>query len=291
MVNPGFLDNPLVKEWLGDVEPSWTLLDYDSWRGLHYPPYDTDSRITLIHDSDLDFRRASPLTRTTIRLVDQCDASNGLKLTAKGNLSRAVVAEFINVLDWPAFDLEGTLALNKVINEADLWPLHFVRELAQEMKLVRRHKGYLRATKQGRRLVGGENGRELHAELFRTLLWHINLAYFDGFPIQGWAQSGIGVALWSVSVSAHAWSKRETLTRQCVAPVNGVLEERSWDVGSTIFEHRVLRPLVWLGLLEMKMITPSERPYSRSYLYRKSPAFDKTLAFDVELDGPVEVRH
>jgi hypothetical protein len=188
-------------------------LDYDSWRGLHFPPHAPDSRITLSHDSDLDFRQVSPLMRNTIRLVDQCDATNGLKLTAKGNLSRAVVAEFISVLDWPAFDLEGALALNKVINETDLWPLHFVRELAQEMKLVRRYKGQLQATKQGRQLVGGENGRELHAELFRTLLWHINLAYFDGFPIQGWPQSEIGVSLWSSSVSAHAWSKRETLTR------------------------------------------------------------------------------
>ena len=166
-----------------------------------------------------------------------------------------------------------------------------MRELAQEMKLVRRYKGQLRATKQGRGLVGGENGRELHAQLFGTLLWHINLAYFDGFPIQGWPQWEISVSLWSISVSAHAWSKRETLTRQCVAPVNRVLEERRWDVGSTIFEHRVLRPLVWLGLLEMKIVTPSDRPYSRSYLYRKSPAFDRILAFDVELESPVGVRH
>lgn len=291
MVKPGFLENPSVKEWLGDVEPTWALLDYDSWRGLHRPLDEPDSLIALVQGNDVEVHQASCLVRNTIRLLQQCDSQDGLKLTQKGNLSRIVVAEFIDVLDWPDFGLDSTRALNKVINESDVWPLHFVRELAQAMRLVRRHKGYLQATKKGRRLIGDNDGRELFAELLTTVLWHVNLGYFDGFPIQGWPQTSIGVALWSISVSAHAWSRKETLTRQCAPPDDGLLDEQRWDVGSAMFEHRVLRPLVWLGLLEMKEVKVPERPYSRNYLYRKSPEFDKILAFDIELEEAVGTRH
>jgi|GEM_PF-6994078 len=30
MVAPGMLQNPSVRNWLGGVEPAWTLLDLDS---------------------------------------------------------------------------------------------------------------------------------------------------------------------------------------------------------------------------------------------------------------------
>ena len=76
-----------------------------------------------------------------------------------------------------------------------------------------------------------------------------------------------------------------------LAEIPGPFEKMALDLiqdGGKILQE--LRP--WNGgFLSGLVITPSERPYSRSYLYRKSPAFDRTLAFDVELESPPGVRH
>jgi len=55
-------------------------------------------------------------------LLQRAAQAGGLKLTATGNLSRAVVAETIEVVEWPDFDKATLFELNKVINEPDFLP-------------------------------------------------------------------------------------------------------------------------------------------------------------------------
>jgi hypothetical protein len=57
--------------------------------------------------------------------------AGGLKLTATGNLSRAVVAEIIEVIEWPNLDKTELFRFNKLINEPDFLPAYFVRMLLQ----------------------------------------------------------------------------------------------------------------------------------------------------------------
>ena len=66
-----------------------------------------------------------------------------------------------------------------------------------------------------------------------------------------WPQNQIGIVLWSLSASAHDWLPREKLTRLSATPVIGVLESQ-WDFGSSAMEVRILRPLLWFGLLESR---------------------------------------
>jgi hypothetical protein len=117
----------------------------------------------------------------------------------------------------------------------------------------------------------------------------MNLAYFDGYPIDSWPQGEVGIILWSLSASAHDWLPRETLTRLCASPVVGVLESQ-WDVGSSAMEARILRPLVWFGLLESRTEPRSAADLIERRLYRKAPLFDRFLKFDVQVEGP-EIRH
>jgi hypothetical protein len=71
--------------------------------------------------------------------------------------------------------------------------------------------------------------------------------------------------------------------------VIGVLESQ-WDVGSSAMEARILRPLLWFGLLESRTEPRSAADLIERRLYRKAPLFDRFLKFDVQVEGP-EIRH
>ena len=77
---------------------------------------------------------------------------------------------------------------------------------------------------------------------------------------------------------------REALTRLCTSPVIGVLESQ-WDFGSGAMEVRILRPLVWFGLLESQTEGRSPTDVVDRRLYRKAPLFDRFLKFNVRVEG------
>ena len=204
-----------------------------------------------------------------------------------GNLSRAVVAEMIEVVDWPDLDKTELYRFNKVINEPDFLPAHFVRVLLQGTKLMRRHRDKLVPTRLGRRMLAPEQHGALQAVLLHVTFWHLNLGYFDRNPIESWPQNDLGIVLWSLSASANAWMHPDKLTRLCTVPVIGVLEA-TWDLGSFAMESRILRPLTWFGLLESRWERKAGLGEPR--LYRKTPLFDRFIKFNVAVEGPA-VRH
>ena len=135
-------------------------------------------------------------------------------------------------------------------------------------------------------------GRGLQELLFETLFWQVNLGYFDGFPLDRWPQSDCGIALWSLSVSDHDWAEPKHLSRLATVPIIGVLRAEIWDdLGTPLFEHRILRPLVWFGLLEMRPSETQKSAYSIDHVYRKSRLFDRTIKFTVELEGVRNALH
>ena len=129
----------------------------------------------------------------------------------------------------------------------------------------------------------------LQAVLFHVAFWRLNLAYFDRYPLDSWPRSEVGVILWSLSASAHDWLPRETLTRLCATPVIGILESQ-WDFGSSAIAARILRPLVWFGLLESRSEGRSPTEVVHRRLHRKAPLFDRFVRFDVQVESP-DIRH
>jgi hypothetical protein len=215
--------------------------------------------------------------------------TGGLKLTATGNLSRAVVEEMCGIIQWPIYDKDDLFRYHKVVNEPDFLALHFVRILAQAAKLLQTYRGKLIPTPLGRRMLASEQHGPLQALLFHVAFWHVNLAYFDRYMLDSWPQSQVGIILWSLSASAHDWLPRETLTRLCATPVIGVLESQ-WDFGSSATEARILRPLVWFGLLQSRSEGRSSTELIERRLYRKASLFDRFLKFDVQVERP-DIRH
>jgi len=289
MVAPGFLENPDVRRWLNGVEPAWTTLEFNSLNALRHEPSASNHAIRLEPNlANAEISR-SAVTANTLLLLRRAAETGGLKLTATGNLSRAVVEEMFGIIQAPDYDKAELLRFQKVINEPDFLPLHFVRILAQAAKLFRRYRGKLIPTMLGRRMLAAEEHGPLQALLFHVALWHMNLAYFDGYPLDSWPQSEVGVILWSLSASAHDWLPRETLTRLCASPVIGVLESQ-WDFGSSAMEARILRPLVWFGLLESRTRPRSATELIDPRLYRKTPLFDHFVKFNVQIEGS-DIRH
>ena len=288
MVNPGMLQSPSVQKWLDGVEPAWTLLDLDSFSQLRSPPAPNAGAIKLAPDLTENEFQLSAITKSTLGFLEAASETPGLKLTATGNLSRAVVADMCDIFDWPDFNKEERFRLNKVINETDFLPLFFVRHVSQFAKLVHRRQGYMKVTSAGRSIL--EHREALQAVLFHTAFWNMDLGDLGRGLHSGWPQGDIGVVLWSLSVAANTWQPRDRLTRLCTIPNNGVLNS-TWDSGSLAMEANILRPLLWFGLLELKQEEIEGDKINRLNLYRKTPLFDRFCSFDVTLDGADSHRH
>jgi hypothetical protein len=288
VVAPGFLANPEVRRWLNGIEPAWTMLEFDSFNSLHHEPSGgNDEAIRLdpnLTETDLS---ESAVTRNALLVLRRAIETGGLKLTQTGNLSRSVVAEMVEIVEWPGLDKSELFRFHKVINEPDFLPVHFVRVLLQGSKLLRVQRDRLVPSRLGKKMLAPERYGGLHALLFHIALWHLNLGYFDRNPVQSWPQNNVGVVLWSLSASANDWLHPDKLTRLCTVPVIGVLES-AWDLGSFAMESRILRPLTWFGLLESRR--EGKAGLGESRLYRKTSLFDQFIKFNVQIEGPT-TRH
>ena len=265
------------------------MLEFNSLNALRHEPSGTNHAIRLepaLANAEIS---GSAVTANALLLIRRAAETGELKLTATGNLSRALVEEMCGIMKWPGYDNDELFGFHKVINEPDFLPLHFVRVLTQAAKLFRTYHGKLVATPLGRKILNGEQYGPLQALLFHVALWRLNLGYFDRYAIDTWPQNEVGVVLWSLSASAHDWLARETLTRLCASPVIGILE-LEWDFGSSAMEARILRPLWWFGLLEARSQEQSPTELVAHRLYRKAPLFDRFVKFNVQVEG-IDIRH
>ena len=153
MVAEDFLQDPQVRQWLDGVEPAWTLLSLDSLRALRQEPSAVQTTIRIANHLSTGEIAGSPVARNTLMLLRQAVERGGLRLTATGNLSRAVVAEMCQLVEWPDYDQAAVCQFNKVINEPDFLPLHVVRIRAGSYSGPR-----------AARQVGGNTAREINAK-------------------------------------------------------------------------------------------------------------------------------
>jgi hypothetical protein len=177
MVAPAVLQNPSVKRWLGGIHPAWTLLDGSSFDALQRPPHPILGPIRLAFDLPIKDIERSAAARGTLILLRAAAKGRGLQLTAKGNLSRVVVAQMCDLFEWPGYDKAEAFHFHKIINEPDFLPLHFVRHVAEICQFVHVRKGHLTVTRAGRQVLAEPRIRALQAALFHTALWAVDLDY------------------------------------------------------------------------------------------------------------------
>jgi len=285
-----FLQDPQIRGWLDGVEPAWTLLTFESLRALRREPSAAQTAIRIANDLSVGEVAGSPVARNTLVLLRQAIERGGLPLTATGNLSRAVVAEMCKLIEWPDYDQADAFRFNKVINEPDFLPLHVVRQLAQAATLVRAQRGKLMTTPLGKSMLSDTKQGALLAILFHLAFWHMDLSYFGRGLLGSWPQADAGVVLWSLSVCANDWQSAEKLTRLCTIPEPGMFSEM-WDRTPYAMEAKILRPLLWFGLLEHRSEKIPSGRFGDHHFYRKAELFDRLLAFDVQVDRSEGARH
>ncbi|MBM3526832.1 MAG: hypothetical protein FJX62_01960 [Alphaproteobacteria bacterium] len=230
------------------------------------------------------------MARNTLIVLRQAIERGGLPLTATGNLSRAVVAEMRKLIEWPGYDQADAFRLHKVINEPDFLPLHIVRLLSEAANLAQIRRGKLIATPFGKTMLNEAQQGSLLAILFHLALWRMDLGYFGRGLLGTWPQSDAGVVLWSLSVCASDWQTSEKLTRLCTIPEPAMLSG-TWDRTPYAMEARILRPLLWFGLLEHRSEKIAESRFGEHHFYRKAALFDRMLTFDVAVDSMDGARH
>jgi hypothetical protein len=283
MVAEDFLQDPQVRKWLDGVEPAWTLLTFDSLWALRQEPSAGQAAIRIANDLNAGEISSSAVARNTFILLRQAIERGGLPLTATGNLSRNVVGEMRELIEWPGYDQADAFRLHKVINEPDFLPLHIVRLLAEATKLVRTQRGKLVVTPLGKSMLTDARQGSLPAILFHLALWHMDLGYFGRGLFGSWPQADIGIVLWSLSVSAGDWQASDKLTRLCTIPEPAMLSG-TWDKSAYAMESRILRPLLWFGLLEYRTEKNPDSRIVAPHYYRKAALFDRMLAFTVKMD-------
>jgi len=277
-----------------------TLADLPIWAVLTPPSLDAlllgrgqiiPRAITLASNLDGSSVVDTPLLATTRLMIQRAQAIKGLTLTATGALSRADVRALFETMSWPGYDKANALAMNKVLNEADVMPVELTRLTAQTAKLLRKRDKRLLATKSGSALSDSEAAVELFARLFATIFWQINLGYFDRVPFEAWPQNHVGIVLWCLSVAGEGWFLPGDLMRTCTV-WEPALDDRHPDFPAYAFESRLLRPLSWFGLLEMRMIGDANDPtWQHDRQYRKAALFDRALRFDVQVAKPAGPAH
>jgi hypothetical protein len=290
MMAKDFLQDPQIRGWLDGVEPAWTLLASESLRALRREPSAVHTAIRIANDLSVGELAGSPVARNTLILLRQAIERGGLPLTATGNLSRAVVAEMCKLIEWPDYDQADAFRFNKAINEPDFLPLHVVRQLAQAATLVRTQRGKLVATPLGKSMLSDTKQGALLAILFHLAFWHMDLGYFGRGVLGSWPQADAGVVLWSLSVCADEWQSLDKLTRLCTIPEPAMFSE-TWDRTPYVMEAKILRPLLWFGLLEHRSEEIPGSRFGRHHFYRKGDLFERLQAFDVHVHRSEGARH
>ncbi len=264
------------------IEPVWKLLDSASFSRLmaergRLPP------AVRILDSQVPEPVDAPLIGIAGTILTQARARDGLRLTPAGFLAPADVAAIFEALPWNEAEKTLTRSLCRVIHEQDFTPLHLTRLILQKAGLLRRRKERLCCPGQ----IPGMTG--CFPRIVESTFWRTDLAALDGVPLSNWPQDHIGVTLWALSACGLQWSEPAGLMR--LATLSHPALERAHGANMlSAFLLRVIRPLVWLGLLEME--PPWDFSVRSQARVRKSPLFDQCLAFAVTMrDQPVGVLH
>jgi hypothetical protein len=290
MVEPGMLGNQAVRRWLGEIVPAWALLDQRSFSALRSPPSPRNGPLKLATDLTSEEIAQSAVARNALIFLNSAAIGRGLKLTATGNLSRRVVAEMWDLFTWPDFDKAEARRFHKVINEPDFLALFLIRHLVAAAQLVKECKDRLHITTIGQQVLESPGREALQALLFHLGFWVVDLSYLGRGLFDGWPQNDIGIALWSLSVSANEWQSRERLTRMCTIPTDDVVGS-DFDRGTYAMDAVVLRPLLWFGLLEHRADSAPDERIAKTHFYRKTALFDRFLSFDIKLETANGPRH
>ena len=276
---PGIPDE--YQAWLDGVEPTWSLLNEAAVDALWPEPPIAGGPLRLAPDLHDEEVADCAMVRNALVLLRAASHGDGLKLTARGNLARPEIAAMRDAMEWPGCAFEEKWRAGKQLSERHVEELRLLRALLELSGNLERAGGRLRPAAAGRTAMAGRLAR-LHDTLFRTAFWRVSLDLFGDGECGSWPQPLIGVALWSLAITGDRWQDTGTLMRQAVLPNDAVSRNPDF-VPLILFAMRVLRPLLWFGLIERKVEAGDTSREGGTW--RKTPLFDRFLQFYPHLAG------
>ena len=152
--------------------------------------------------------------------------------------------------------------------------------------MIKKRNGFFSLTKKRVEFVRPETAGELYALLFQTLFPRLNLAYLAAMSDNPELQYMITVPLYLLRMSDDSWRPSEYIRDEWRSePV--ALQSFDFEGFDDLFqtETRLVRPLAWFGLLEIKIID-EDFGHLRLHEVRKTALNHKSLNFDFPRSVP-----
>lgn len=226
---------------------------------------------------------SSTFFQNTRVLLTALTESNGTVATATGNLNRVFVRQMFDRITLPKPGRESTLAVCKVINEPDVWPLHLARIVGECAGLITRRNKRAQLTRSGRELLPDEQAGSLFRKLFLAYFRKFDLHYdFHLRDVPG-IQQTMAVILWRIDTVARNWVPVRGLAPELLLP--GVLNQlrqamlSTYDTEEWILAGYVLEPLWDLGLLERRKASEWPSITDKDHI-RVTPLWRKFISFE-----------
>ena len=172
-----------------------------------------DDRGLIRFDKTLKLKdlQKAPILHRARTLLGEVAGSGGVKATDSGNLNRKLVGLMLDRMTWPVGYLEHLHAVNKVINEQDVFPLHIIRIILDLSGLLLLKKGLFSASNKGKQLLNEDRAGVLYHVLFKAHFQLMNLDYLDRMPSMPSFQDTIPYSLFMLSKTGMGWKRTNDL--------------------------------------------------------------------------------
>jgi len=223
----------------------------------------------------------SPMIRGLGHTFSYIAESGPIGLTPSGAFKRVFVQWAAEAFDWPGHRPEDLYAVNKVLNEWDFLPLAEIHDIMLALKIGRHFKGEFRLTPFGKTFVG-HPGRlfALVAPFYLFRVDHDRHSRLKEERLFGnW-----DIFLNVINVEAEGGMSGEHLRKVLYGPPEPGLH---YDPVAGNLRLQVLRPLCWLGLLQVV----GEDRVLHDNTYAKTPLWHAALRLDTDGARRPVVKH
>lgn len=205
-----------------------------------------------------------------------------VKATTGGNLNRKFVKRMVEEM-FPDDELRLEFSATGTRNETDVWALHVVRVILEEMGLLRKYRGHWVITKKGEAACAEDRIGELYAGLFRKVFFELNLGFIGLGTEWPSFQSTVFYSMVVLGRIARTWTDEYEMRERVVFPMAQEDMPRHDDYPSQALY--ALRCYLYDRMLEFGLLEKSEHTnrlgeYSTTHELRVTPLFDQLLRFD-----------
>lgn len=224
----------------------------------------------------------SLLTINTMKVLARAEEDGGISLTKSGAFSRKFVAWAAEDFQWPGYEPEHLYSVYKVLNEPDYIPLTIIHELLVGSRLLHHYKGRAVLTNVGKGIIGDHGA--LQAELFDAFFLTLNHGAHERLRIN-YHDHDYARFLWLVQNRLYDWVPLTELAGWCL-PTDLVSKDRF--NACFYLRSRLVRPLLWLGLIE-RHHEDGRLLRIEGRRYRKTSLCDRFMHFNFMQDMSITI--